>query len=153
MGCSDCPETKSPADKRPGLVADSLPPNQVGNHQAANVVYGGGPPLTPFLMMRSLIPQGDGMPVVRDDGSLEYPSTRPDVPPPLEGYERDPNNPRRLVPLWEPCQLRMYGISIGDCNCVQVSAACNHPWSEHFAQSVTYQGCLACKVRTPIPSQ
>jgi hypothetical protein len=146
MGCPHCPDHRPPAaTERPSVQGAPLPPGQTGY-----VVYDGGPPQTPMVTVRNIIPQREGMPVVDNEGAIEYPIDR-DPPQLLEGYERKSSNPWRLVPVWSPCQLRMYAVSTReDCNCVNISGVCNHPASEHFTQVVTHAGCQACAVRMPI---
>lgn len=114
------------------------------------------PPTTgnPFKALELTILRYDGereflRPTIGDDGSIEYPRREGvvAVPDEIEGYERDPNNAYRFVPVWEPCKLRGLGTRTKENGCIDIAAACNNPEAKQFGRPVPCADCKVCPVR------
>lgn len=81
------------------------------------------------------------------DGSIVY---EPDTTEPQEinGYQRDPENPHRFTPLWEPCSLRHgIGVRYANCGCINVIMRCNHPEHPKYLDRVSHHDCQQCPLR------
>lgn len=88
------------------------------------------------------------------DGSLEYPNpgwTKHDLrelPPDINGFERDPEHLTLYHPKWQPCAMRLFGLRGPNRDgAIQVVALCNEP-DAHFGKSVTHDDhCSTCPLR------
>jgi hypothetical protein len=86
-------------------------------------------------------------PVFAKDGSFEYPRTG-DVPPDeVDGYQRDPENGWRFVPVWPACRLRLMGTRMKPNGCIEIVAMCNNPALPIFGKPVICQTCTDCEAR------
>ncbi len=86
-----------------------------------------------------------------DDGSILYPEhDRQWAEPPrdINGYQRDPDNPFRFLPLWKECTLR-HGIAVRypQCGCIEIIMRCNNPTATCFGNRITWEECRDCQVR------
>ena len=87
---------------------------------------------------------------IESDGSIIYAEEEGEWEPPrdIKGYERDPENPWRFVPLWPVCLKRKpKGKRTGNCGCIQVTMFCKNSDSELFSEEVTHEQCQQCSVR------
>lgn len=90
-------------------------------------------------------------PVFEPSGAIVYPAREGDWEPPqnINGYVRDSNNPRRFLPLWLPCALRLQSAFLkAACGCIDITMKCNQPRATTFTQAVTYDVCQACPHRS-----
>jgi hypothetical protein len=90
------------------------------------------------------------------DGTIIYPehdSPWNDEPNEINGYQRDPNNPFRFVPLWKECLLRR-GIAVryAQCGCIDVIMRCGHPKCAKFGDRVSHTDCADCLLRIQEPN-
>lgn len=89
-------------------------------------------------------------PVVTPDGVLEYRRSefKPDLwPDDISGYKRDPANPWRFIPAWDPCVHRLQGIQFKPNGCIELHMACNHPEAATYGTEVFPQTCGSCVLR------
>jgi len=88
-------------------------------------------------------------PVFGEDGVIEYPRLVADTVPPdeIDGYQRDPGNAWRFLPLWPPCIVRGVGATVKENGCIQVVLVCGNPDAPPFLKTVTCAQCLKCEVR------
>jgi len=86
-----------------------------------------------------------------EDGTIVYEQGDGDEPPnDIDGYQRDPNDPFRFIPLWLPCQLRIQNaVRYADCGCINVIMRCNNPAIPLFGELVTHTQCQHCPERKP----
>ena len=86
------------------------------------------------------------------DGSIEYLDSSTNWEPPREvgnGWERDPENPLRFVPLWLPCADRnQKATRYANCGCVTVTLTCNNPVAKRHGHPVTHDICKSCGYRS-----
>jgi hypothetical protein len=86
-------------------------------------------------------------PTVLPDGSLLYvPLGNIRRPPIANGYERDPDNPLRLIPLWLPCASRRTRMWERQCGSAGVTMICNGdcPLKGFIVKE---EQCFDCEVR------
>ena len=135
MTCEDCPEPNRPGGVKGGLV-----------------VYTGGSPEQHLSAMQYTLPEDFDRVEFLADGSIRYHPGDWEPPKPIEGYGQDQHNPLLFRPLWQSCQMRLYGTSISEgCNCLQVYVICNHPHVENEGSGrVTFEQCEKCDHRVPI---
>jgi hypothetical protein len=139
MACDDCPEY---------IVAAETT-------GVAILVYSGGPPTAIFESVKFALARDDpkvirkwSKPTVHKDGSIEYTQNEAE-PPEIEGYSRDPNNPRRLKPCWPPCAWRILRVWRADNGSVKITCGCVNPTSGHKPhEDVTLENCKTCARRT-----
>ena len=81
------------------------------------------------------------------DGSLVYPKKGFEPPPPVEGYERDPGNAWRFLPLWPACQTRARMLQMKKCGAFNVVMVCSNGACEYAQNPVTLQICQGCPLR------
>ena len=84
------------------------------------------------------------------DGSIVYEPVEGQWEPPrdINGYQRDPNNPLRFIPLWPQCQLRhQLAVRYPNCGCINVVMRCNNPVVPEFADRLAYTTCKKCPLR------
>ncbi len=85
---------------------------------------------------------------VSNTGDIKY-EKGPDgfePPGPINGYERDEEDPWLFHPIWESCTYRHYtSLFKTKCQCVDVLAKCSI--SDHW---VGYEDCLKCGSRCPL---
>ena len=77
-------------------------------------------------------------------------TTRRSSEPPrdIDGYQRDPTNAWRFLPLWPVCPMRLAtGVRLLNYGCVGVIMRCNHPQASTFSQQVSYPQCETCRSR------
>ena len=152
MSCSDCPQ-RPPEENVSQPVLEVTPAPKRGTGW---VVYTGGTHERHLAMMRHTLPPDYDRVTIHDDGSIEYKRVPDDwePPSPIEGYQRDPNNPLSFRPLWKSCQWRMYGTKVKEtCQCIQVLPACSHPATVLSAHGlVEFDTCKHCPNRKPIPT-
>jgi len=84
-----------------------------------------------------------GMPVVRKDGSIEYPYGDP---PDIQGYRKVG---RRFYPEWWTCRLRALEITHPN-GCIAVQGGCMNPHSTKFTKVVGPSDCANCGQRRAI---
>lgn len=108
--------------------------------------------------MEQTMPIDDGVertflrPFFHDDGSIEYPQRGDelDVPPDINGYKRDLDNPWLFRPLWNDCKFRLQGTKlIGGCGALEVVMVCQHGQSNHYLKELQSKHCDMCRVRKP----
>ena len=149
--CNDCPNHSKIEENKPG-IPDAIVPKKPA---MGWVVYTGGPPEVHLAMMQHTLPDDYTYGYFLSDGSIRYDQRLGDWEPPslVEGYERDGQDSWSFHPLWESCQLRVYGTEIKEqCRCIQVVAVCSHPeitLNDHG--EVTFTQCRDCPRRLPIP--
>jgi hypothetical protein len=143
--CNDCPnqpKTENGEQTIPDIVAP--------------IKHSGGPPEIHLAMMQHTLPPSYSRAHFLPDGSIQYTKGPDDwePPSPIEGYERDAENPWFFRPLWKSCQLRMFGTEIKEaCECIQVVTICNHPETELDGHGeVTFAMCEECPHRESIPA-
>jgi hypothetical protein len=111
------------------------------------VVSHGGLTEHVFRAIAASIPPGEGRPVCREEhhaGSLEFPYEHPDI----DGYTRDPHNPRLHHPTWPPCACRGYRITLKD-RLTAITGVCHHHVAELKGQTVLSAQCQECPARVP----
>jgi len=84
------------------------------------------------------------------DGSIVYEIEEGEWEPPrnIRGYERDPENEWRFIPLWPPCSQRQpKGKRTGGCGCIQITMTCVNLDSELNREEVSHKQCQRCLVR------
>lgn len=139
MPCDGCPEYISPRD---------------GSRAIAIVAYTGGPTYAPFAsVIQALSPDREGvvtkwsLPAVHPKGEIEYKQEEAE-PPEIEGYKRDPSNPRLLCPKWPHCVWRMLRVWREDTGAISISAGCLTPASNVLAhESLKLAQCKECGAR------
>lgn len=135
MPCDGCPEHAPPDDPK----------------GTAYLVYTGGPPQAIFVMVGRALPQDDpaivrkwSRPTVEEDGSIVYKQEESE-PSEIEGYERDPSNPKRLRPIWPHCVWRALRVWRTDSGEARVIACCLTPASGLKAhEAVKLSQCKNC---------
>jgi hypothetical protein len=130
--CPVCPEGPSIPLAVPAIPLTSQV-NYVINH--------GGPVQQVFRTVAFAIPAGEGRPEDRD-GSLEFPYEHPEI----DGYTRDPNNPRLQHPTWPPCACRAYKITLKN-RLTTIAGVCHHLTAELTGQTVLSAQCQECPAR------
>jgi hypothetical protein len=150
--CKDCPQPVDKDEQGEPTIPKIL--GQADKSTVGWVLYTGGPPERHLAMMQHTLPDGYQYGRFLPDGSIQY-EKGPDgwePPSPIEGYERDAEDQWFFRPLWESCQLRMYGTVVKEaCECIQVLTVCSHPetkLNEHG--EVTFAMCQSCPRRVPI---
>lgn len=97
-------------------------------------------------------PNGVSERVVRieSDGTIVYEKGDDDWEPPrdIHGYQRDPKNSWRFVPLWPVCARRQRTTRRNkSCGGIFVTMTCTHSDSKRIDKEVTYKQCQRCSVR------
>lgn len=118
------------------------------------------PPQTPQTNDPSLAAIEDTLPPYKEgrdrkvrfepDGTIVYEKEDGNWEPPrdINGYQRDPNDSWRFVPLWKPCRLRhQVGVRYANCGCIGIIMRCNHPASHHFGNRLAHTDCDGCPHR------
>jgi hypothetical protein len=139
MPCEGCPE-HAPPDNPQGT---------------AILVHTGGPPETIFKAVQHVLAKDMptvirkwSTPTVESDGALVYKQDESD-PPEIEGYKRDPTNPKRLRPIWPHCVWRAFRVWRDDTGCVRIVATCLTPLSGLKAhEATTLKYCKHCAHRS-----
>lgn len=109
------------------------------------VIYTGGPPTAPFAALKHLLPEKYPA-SISGAGVIQYEDREP--PPPIEGYRQEGLN---FYPIWPNCRWRLYQVAIRDCGAIAIKAKCGNPEGP-LGDSVTYQQCVGCGSRVPIPA-
>jgi len=83
-----------------------------------------------------------------NDGTIVYPECTgqwAEEPREINGYQRDPTDAFRFLPLWRECLLR-HGIAVryAACGCVEVIMRCNNPAATEFGTRLTWEQCRDC---------
>ena len=86
-------------------------------------------------------------PTINDDGSIAYQRQDGAIPDEIDGFQRDPENAFRFVPMWESCKLRALGTRAKENGCIDIAAACNNPEAKQFGRPVKCVECQVCPVR------
>lgn len=81
------------------------------------------------------------------NGVVEYAKKGWEPPPELDGYQRDPGNAWRFIPIWPPCRKRIQTTSMKSCGAMSVLTVCANDQCEHKQKQVTYAICAACPLR------
>ena len=86
---------------------------------------------------------------VEADGTIVYPDRTEDDPPRTpNGYERDPNDSHRFLPLWPMCLTRHgTGFWWTLCGCIDIILRCGNPKAAKFVDRVKWEECRDCPVR------
>jgi len=84
---------------------------------------------------------------IMSDGSVIYPKKGWEPPPPLEGYDRDPGNAWRFLPLWPACKHRSQIIGVKPCGALRIVARCMCSSCPLFKSEVKLADCSACQLR------
>ena len=101
-----------------------------------------------YRMVRMALPEkaGEcGMPVVHDDGSIEYPQGEP---PDILGYTRVG---RLFRPAWASCRWRALHVTHPN-GCIAVRGCCGFPRSDRYLKTVQPNECADCPVRQAMRS-
>ena len=119
--------------------------------QVNYVTSHGGSTQQVFRHIAASIPPGEGRPEDRN-GSLEFPYEHPEI----DGYTRDPSNPRLQHPTWPPCACRAYKITLKAAlkaalknSLTTITGVCHHLTAELKGQTVLSAQCRECPSRTP----
>lgn len=111
------------------------------------LVYSGGPVERFYRLVAQVIPEDaeltHGLPVVHDDGSLEFPGTAPTI----AGYRLEGS---RLHPVWPPCVLRMLRVQVVD-GVLNIAGICGNPATRQFSLEVVPDPCQKCTSRRAQP--
>jgi hypothetical protein len=76
-----------------------------------------------------------GRPTVLDNGDIEFRGGQKD-PPELNGYYRDPQNPRLFHQLWGECAMRLSGSHTQpETGALTIKMICNHPETDTFPKA------------------
>jgi hypothetical protein len=111
------------------------------------------PPMNPADIMAGLPPfqEGRDRPLhVEPDGTIVYEPGGDWFEPPMDinGYQRDPVDPLRFIPLWKPCLLRFtFAVRFPRCGCVNLIMRCNNPHAPRFQDRVAHTDCDQCPLR------
>jgi len=132
--CPVCPEGDAIPLVMPAMSVTSQI-NYVINH--------GGPSMQVFRSVAASIPPGEGRPEDRN-GSLDFPYEHPEI----DGYTRDPDNPRLQHPTWPPCACRAYKITLKN-KLTTIAGVCHHLTAELRGQKVLSTQCQECPSRVP----
>jgi len=84
------------------------------------------------------------------DGAVVYEKGPDDWEPPRDivGYQRDPNNPWRFVPLWLPCKhQKMKILHGGGCGCIRIRMKCLNSSVKVKGKHLTHEQCQQCPAR------
>lgn len=87
---------------------------------------------------------------IESDGTIVYEKGEDDWEPPRDiyGYERDPDNLWRFIPLWPVCEKRQRTTKRNkSCGGILVIMMCTHSDSKRVDKEVTYKQCQRCPVR------
>jgi len=87
---------------------------------------------------------------IEEDGVIVYEKEEGDWEPPrdINGYERDPDDPWRFIPLWPPCAMRhQIGVRYASCGCIGIVMRCSHPEHPKHMDRVGHEDCQACPFR------
>lgn len=153
---SDCKGCSEPHQAPPnGGVAPEATGRPLRPSGQGWVTWTGGPPEAHLAALAFVLPHGLVHIRIHPDGSIEYIGERPDdwePPSPIDGYERDAENPKLFRPLWKSCQHRYFSVVVKDaCHCLNVVAECGRPELKTADKSVDCQACNLCEHRLSIP--
>jgi hypothetical protein len=82
------------------------------------------------------------------DGTIVYEKDGWEPPREIEGYQRDPENAWRFLPLWNICALRhQIAVRYANCGCIGIITRCNNPQCSVFMQRVSHNQCNQCDKR------
>lgn len=95
----------------------------------------------PFIQGENV---GFGRARVQPDGSIMYPKRGWEPPPPIEGYERDPGNKWKFLPLWPLCGFRQRVMVTKPCGAVNVKMVCKCKDCPLFQHDITLSNCEGC---------
>lgn len=83
------------------------------------------------------------------DGSLVYVKKGFEPPPDVEGYQRDPGNAWRFLPLYADCQDRQRVPRLKRCGSYDVVMICTNGACPLNQQRVSVRDCRDCTHRRP----
>jgi hypothetical protein len=92
-------------------------------------------------------PKSFGRARLMPDGSVEYARKGHEPPPDLDGFQRDPGNPWKFIPVWPKCQKRIQTTLLKPCGAIAVLTVCSNQECPLKQQQVTFDQCSACKFR------
>lgn len=81
------------------------------------------------------------------DGSIEYARKGHEPPPNLDGYQRDPGNAWKFLPLWPKCKRRIQTQSMKQCGALSILTVCANGECPLKQQQVNFAQCSACECR------
>lgn len=84
------------------------------------------------------------------DGVIVYAQGENEWEPPkdIQGYQRDPENPWRFIPLWPRCMQRQPESKRSKgCGCIEIVMKCDNSKAVLFGQLVTHEQCQLCERR------
>lgn len=138
MACDNCPDYIKAGETR-GI---------------AYIVFGGGTWDNYYRLVEQALTRDQpeiltkwSCPRVERSGAIVYAENETE-PPEIEGYQRDPSNPRRLIPYWPTCNFRCLRVWRADDGSVAISAGCLNVKSDFKPmQTLSLADCLSCAVR------
>jgi hypothetical protein len=137
--CPVCPE----GDAIPLPVPARVMPAMSRASQVNYVIGYDGPAQHVFHSIAASIPPGEGRPEDRN-GSLEFTYEHPEI----DGYTRDPNNPRLQHPTWPPCTCRSYKVALKN-KVTMIAGICHHLTAKLAGKTVLSAQCQECPSRVP----
>lgn len=78
------------------------------------------------------------------DGCVEYARKGAEPPPDLDGYQRDPGNSWKFLPLWPVCKRRIQTQSLKQCGAIAILTVCANGDCPLRQQEVTFDQCTQC---------
>jgi len=76
-------------------------------------------------------------------GEIVYPGPAPEI----KGYRHDPNDSRRLLPLWPRCVSRRTRILLRQDGAYQIANVCGNAQHEEYRLDVSPDDCTGCSFR------
>lgn len=93
----------------------------------------------------SIPPLPPNTPIIESDGSVVFPEDVEIMN--IQGYEVDPEDDRRLIPIGAGCSKRMTGIMLQRDGTFAPHHVCMHNQCEHKSKPVTFDICEGCPLR------
>lgn len=81
------------------------------------------------------------------DGSIIYPKKGFEPPPPIEGYNRDPGNAWRFIPLWPACKFLNRTLQLKRCGSYNIKMTCGCADCPLLGQILKIEDCQSCPLR------
>jgi hypothetical protein len=135
--------------RRPWIVDHFHPPQAIPPAKASSSLAAIEATLPPYKEGR------DRKVRFEADGTIVYEKEQGHWEPPrdINGYQRDPENSWRFIPLWKPCALRhQVGVRYANCGCINIIMRCGHPKCPKFGDRVSHTDCADCLLRTQEPN-
>jgi len=79
------------------------------------------------------------------NGCVEYAKKGHEPPPDLDGYQRDPGNAWKFLPLWPKCKKRIQTQSMKQCGALAILTVCANGDCPLKQQQVTFAQCSSCE--------